>query len=331
MSNNQAGFTLVELMIALTLGLIIVAAGLAIFLSGNRILALQNAMDELQQNANLGLALIAADLRLSNLNTLSLQQVNNKNNGSGIIFNAQNLPPSIRDNTEALWTSQERTEAATELKSDQLLIQYKPVYSKGYKGEGSNRREIYKGGYNCEGEKIEFNIENQGDNQPFGQKTLVNRYYIKKDPQQVLGEPEAYSLFCQSGYYADGDTAINGLKASGGQQIIKRVDSFKIRLGVKAPNGQLRYLSINQYLALMPESLTASEDFYNVVSIELNLLVRASTPLSKISLPNPNENIELAGTSLHLKDNQNTEKQYLRQRISQVIALRNTLGTDTYE
>lgn len=330
MRSDQTGFTLVELMIALTLGLILIAAGLAVFLSGNRILALQNAMDELQQNANLGLALIAADLRLSNLNTLSLQQINNKANGSGVIFNLQNLPTTMLNPNDSIWTQQESAEAGTDLKSDQLLIQYKPAYLLGSRGEGSNQKAVYKGGYNCEGEKIEFNIQDQGDRQPFGQKIIVNRYYIKKDPQQDPNEPAAYSLFCQSGYYAEGDTTITGFNSNGGQQIIKRVDSFKIRFGVKAPNGQLRYLNINQYLGLMPDRLTAPESFYNIISIELNLLVRASTPLSKIDLPHPNESIELAGATLQLKNTSST-KQYLRQRISQVIALRNTLGIATDE
>jgi type IV pilus assembly protein PilW len=47
-----------ELMIALALGLLIVAAGLAVFLSSQRSLGLQSGMSELQQNANFGLSLL---------------------------------------------------------------------------------------------------------------------------------------------------------------------------------------------------------------------------------------------------------------------------------
>lgn len=80
-----SGFTLMELMIALALGLLIVAAGLAVFLSSQRSFNLQSGMGELQQNANFGLSLVAHDLRHTNLNTVSAQKINNLVNGSGII------------------------------------------------------------------------------------------------------------------------------------------------------------------------------------------------------------------------------------------------------
>lgn len=44
MIKNQSGFTLIELMISLSLGLIIVAAAISIFLTSQRSLALQGAM-----------------------------------------------------------------------------------------------------------------------------------------------------------------------------------------------------------------------------------------------------------------------------------------------
>lgn len=45
---NQKGFTLIELMIAITLGLLISAAALMIFLSSQRSLAIQGGMGEIQ-------------------------------------------------------------------------------------------------------------------------------------------------------------------------------------------------------------------------------------------------------------------------------------------
>ena len=90
-----SGFTLLELMIALTLGLLIVAAGLFIFLSSSRSLNLQSGMGELQQNANFGLSLVTHDLRHTNLNTESSQRVNSFTTGSGIIFKKENLPTTL--------------------------------------------------------------------------------------------------------------------------------------------------------------------------------------------------------------------------------------------
>ena len=86
-----SGFTLMELMIALALGLLIVAAGLAVFLSSQRSLGLQSGMSELQQNANFGMSLVTHDLRHTNLNTASSHRVNNYTNGSGIIFKKEKV------------------------------------------------------------------------------------------------------------------------------------------------------------------------------------------------------------------------------------------------
>ncbi|TCM70963.1 prepilin-type N-terminal cleavage/methylation domain-containing protein [Acinetobacter calcoaceticus] len=357
LSRCQQGFSLVELMIALSLGLLIVAAGLSVLMSGHRVLALQVSMDELQHNANLSLGMLTRDLRHTNLNTTSMQQVNNKTKGSGIIFNAGNLPLSMTQQHQNFWTQEGYTEAATDINSDQLTIQYMPEYDRLNWNENpvtaslasniqnpsqnpnqnpslnlnqplnqkqGQSNDVYLGGYNCEGEKIEFNVQVK-DAQAYGRKIIVNRYFLKRDPQQHADEPEGFSLYCQSGYYAEGDREITGFKKDGGQQIIKRVDAFKVRFGVKAPNGQLRYLSINQYNALMSAEKIRSNQFYNIVSIELNLLIRASTKLGARTTEAA-QRYELAGQTLTLKSNALDAPAYLRQSISQVVALRNSTG-----
>jgi type IV pilus assembly protein PilW len=52
---SQEGFTLVELMIALALGLIVVAAATLLFLTGLRSSSMQQGVSDLQDNANFGL------------------------------------------------------------------------------------------------------------------------------------------------------------------------------------------------------------------------------------------------------------------------------------
>ena len=121
-----SGFTLMELMIALALGLLIVAAGLAVFLSSQRSLNLQSGMSELQQNANFGLSLVTHDLRHTNLNTASSHRVNNYDEGSGIIFKKENLPTALRAtaNLEAEFvTLQNKDTDNTTGTSDRLTIQ----------------------------------------------------------------------------------------------------------------------------------------------------------------------------------------------------------------
>ena len=167
-----SGFTLMELMIALALGLLIVAAGLAVFLSSQRSLNLQSGMSELQQNANFGLSLVTHDLRHTNLNTVSAQKINNLVNGSGIIFKKENLPTALQAtaNLEAEFvTLQNKDTDNTTGTSDRLTIQYTPATSTIF---------------NCEGVQVTG----------ASSKTIVQRYYVAESPQQVTGEPTSYSL-----------------------------------------------------------------------------------------------------------------------------------------
>ena len=90
--SSQQGLTLLELMVALVLGLLIVAAGLAVFLNAQRAMGFQTSMGDIQQNANFGLSMLTQDLRHANLNTPSAQRVNNKLVGSGIAFDGVNFP-----------------------------------------------------------------------------------------------------------------------------------------------------------------------------------------------------------------------------------------------
>lgn len=309
-----SGFTLMELMIALALGLLIVAAGLAVFLSSQRSLSLQSGMSELQQNANFGLSLVTHDLRHTNLNTASSHRVNNYNEGSGIIFKKENLPSTLQApaNLEAEFvTLQNKDTDNTTGKSDRLTIQYVPASS-----------EIF----NCEG----VQVTNASS------KTIVQRYYVAESPQQVTGEPTSYSLYCDAAYY-DG-TGMTGLDTDA-QQIIQRVDAFKVRLGVKNPAGQLRYMTIDEYIAAMEtiraacatpiDENTCSKNYLNVVSMEIGILSRSTGTIGADASLNTQTSFNVAGTPVTLSGDVAVNKRYLRQAVNQVVAIRNTLGASS--
>lgn len=309
-----SGFTLMELMIALALGLLIVAAGLAVFLSSQRSLGLQSGMSELQQNANFGMSLVTHDLRHTNLNTASSHRVNNYNNGSGIIFKKENLPTALQAtaNLEAEFvTLQNKDTDNTTGTSDRLTIQYVPASS-----------EIF----NCEGVRV-TNASS---------KTIVQRYYVAESPQQVTGEPTSYSLYCDAVSY-DG-AGLVGLNTNA-QQIMQRVDAFKVRLGVKNPAGQLRYMTIDQYIAAM-ETIraacatpivedTCSKTYLNVVSMEIGILSRSTGTIGADANLNTQTSFNVAGTPVTLSGDVAVNKRYLRQAVNQVVAIRNTLGASS--
>lgn len=309
-----SGFTLMELMIALALGLLIVAAGLAVVLSSQRSLGLQSGMGELQQNANFGLSLITHDLRHTNLNMASEQRVNSYTTGSGIIFKKENLPEVLRTTTNLetkFVTLQEHNIGNTTESNDQLTIQYMP-----------STNHIF----NCEGVDIAT----------ASSKTIVQRYYLAESPQQVTGEPTAYSLYCDAGYYESGATTIIGLDTNA-QQMMQRVDAFKVRLGVKNPAGNLRYMTINEYTTAMNTILnaascsdktasTCTSTFLNVISIDVGILSRSTGTIgSEVNL-NTQNTFGLAGANVTLSGDAVVNKRYLRQAVNQVVAIRNTLG-----
>lgn len=312
--SRASGFTLLELMIALTLGLLIVAAGLAVFLSGSRSLNLQSGQSELQQNANFGLSLVTYDLRHTNLNTVSAQRVNNITNGSGIIFKKENLPTLLQATAnleEEFVTLQAKDTDNTTGKSDRLTIQYTPAVSSIF---------------NCEGVEVTNAYS----------RTIVQRYYVAESPQQVTGEPTSYSLYCDAASY-DG-TGVIGLNTNA-QQIMQRVDAFKVHLGVKDPAGQLRYMTIDEYNTAMDEIRGScptpiveddcAKTYLQVASISIGILSRSTGTIGADASLNTQTTFKLAGADVSLPVDATSvalNKKYLRQVVNQVVAIRNTLG-----
>ncbi|MDH0718534.1 PilW family protein [Acinetobacter junii] len=321
-----SGFTLMELMIALALGLLIVAAGLAVFLSSQRSLGLQSGMSELQQNANFGLSLVTHDLRHTNLNTLSSHRVNNYTNGSGIIFKKENLPLALQTITNLeteLVSLQDKDTDNTSGKSDRLTIQYTPETATII---------------NCEGVTVGTAAA------PASDLVIVQRYYLAETPQQITGEPTSYSLFCDAGSYlkSGAPTVINGLGVHGSnnaQQMMQRVDAFKVRFGVKNPSGNLRYMTIDDYIDAMATIRAAcatpidegicAKTYLNVVSMEIGILSRSTGTIGADANLNTQTSFNVAGTPVTLSGDVAVNKRYLRQAVNQVVAIRNTLGASS--
>lgn len=321
-----SGFTLMELMIALALGLLIVAAGLAVFLSSQRSLGLQSGMSELQQNANFGLSLVTHDLRHTNLNTVSAQKINNLVNGSGIIFKKENLPLALQTITNLeteLVSLQDKDTDNTSGKSDRLTIQYTPETATII---------------NCEGVTVGTAAA------PASDLVIVQRYYLAETPQQITGEPTSYSLFCDAGSYlkSGAPTVINGLGVHGSnnaQQMMQRVDAFKVRFGVKNPSGNLRYMTIDDYIDAMATIRAAcatpidegicAKTYLNVVSMDIGILSRSTGTIGADANLNTQTSFNVAGTPVTLSGDVAVNKRYLRQAVNQVVAIRNTLGASS--
>ncbi|WP_104492361.1 PilW family protein [Acinetobacter indicus] len=311
---KQQGFTLVELMISITLGLIVVATAIMLFLSGQRNLALQNAAGTVQEDQNFGLSYIARQIRMANLNSPSAQ-VNNTLALSGIVFSKDNLnslvsvPTDFNSKfiTKANITSsniQSRigTAVFTDAQSDQLVIQYKPAES---------------GGYDCEGNEITNT-----------NAYIVERYFVRTDSNNESHETTdelKKSLACAASRYSANLTIATNLDSTGsgiygsGQIILKRVDLFKVRLLVDDSTSTVikrKYLTLAEY-----ESITTNRP--RVISIQLGLISRAAQPTNDAVIPD-NQVFKIFNLDAQVKSDQ--PRKYIRAPIMQTITLRNALG-----
>ncbi len=89
--NHQQGFTLIEILIAMTIGLILLAGVIQIFTSSKAVYRINEAQSRLQENGRFGLQVIAKDIRTAGFWGClgdSTQVVNNLNAG-GIVDPAQ--------------------------------------------------------------------------------------------------------------------------------------------------------------------------------------------------------------------------------------------------
>ncbi|UBX52711.1 prepilin-type N-terminal cleavage/methylation domain-containing protein [Acinetobacter pseudolwoffii] len=281
MSRFNQGFTLIELMVSLILGLIIVGAAFQMLISGQRSLAFQESIQGLQDNANIGITYVADDIKLTNLN-LPFTEIK-PDQVSGLIVNTSNYL------TGAASTSVSGEGVKSSFiadKSDVLVIQYKPDQSKEY---------------DCEGNTI-----NADD-------IVVQRYFIRKDDN---GSANDFVLACDAGKYKDG-IALSGLDGKG-QIIMKGVDLFKVRVGVKDNANNLSYKTLTEFKALPNTS--------KAVSLQIGTLSRSLDSISGNSEEKLKHNI--LGKPYVITKPTTVKTKYVWIPVERTIALRNGLGEE---
>lgn len=191
--NSQKGFTMLELIISMALGLLIIAAATGVFLAGQRSLATQSGASDLQQNAIFGLAQLTHDLRHTNLNTTTTTKIQKTTAGAGVIFNDTNFAGIANEHVTR--TTDAVNPIFTGISNDQLTIQFKPHESGLLQS--------------CTGGELEANEVN------------VQRYFI--DPM-----PQGDNRF---GLYCDADNSRQNFGSK--RLMIPDVEAFKVRFGTK--------------------------------------------------------------------------------------------------
>lgn len=347
MKNKQVGFTLIELMISLALGLIVVAAAILLFLTGQKSVAMQKGVAELQDNANFGLNYITKDIRLTNLNikdaaindrtlyggivltSAASSFVDTSTDATGVVIKYPNLPPSIIGSSSAdalltqsngitavgsgnVWTgvSNVSDSGGTALNSDQLVIQYLPQYTLDTKGTSDESDDQYVGGFDCEGNELRFAKAS-------GLQMVVQRYFLRSDNNKASNESSPLALACDAGYYPISTPTAIVNYGGAGEIIMKRVDHFRVLLGVQFANGSHRYMPISAYMAL-------ASPRPRILAVQLGALVRSTQAMGADSTIKSDQNFQVLDQTVKVKTS--TDPKYIRQVVSQTIALRNALG-----
>ena len=244
---NSSGFTLIELMISLVLGLLISAAVVQVYMISTRTATVQQSASEVQDSAIFSLQAIEDHIRLANLGN-PISNIKDTTNHGGIVLTSANLGTINATDAKYFTASADSTgwtglSNVTGVESDQLTIQYKNVTSSSL--------------YDCEGAEV------QKDSPDW----VVERYFVRK---AIGGADTDLVLACAAGR-VDEDGQIITAFTGAGEVIIPAVDQFKVLLGTLADVSQLSYLPASTYLELTDKPA--------ITTVKLGMIVRSDTPL----------------------------------------------------
>ncbi len=315
---KEYGFTLIELMISIVLGLLVVAAAMQLYLTAQRGMVTQQGAANLQNSASFGLEYMLRSVRLANLGAKKPIITPDILHG-GIVLAHSNLSTSSgftisgADTTNPLMTRGDIGPSNLQgEKSDQLVIQYRNRNSTG----------TLINSFDCEGNSIGHDM------------FIVERYFLRKDSNR--NDPnEPLALACKATHYIkENETALAGLNGNG-EIIIPRVDHMRILLGVasdirdetKTPSvaGQdgdldrFGYITIPNYLALTNKP--------QIVSIQIGLLVRSADSVGRNDLFDKDKKYQILDVEKALINNDKNQL-YVRQVVTQTVALRNGFGVE---
>ena len=316
---KQVGFTLVELLIAMALGLIIAASATMLFLTGLKSQALQTGQSGLQDDANFGLNFILKDVRLSNLNTVQ-SGINDITAYGGMVFtssdkvgfNNSNLPMIVDENLLSRSEVQNTSNAHSD-GSDQLTIQFLPQYIWDDKKTATTADDRWYGGFDCEGTALEFTRDQ-------GRQMVVQRYFLALDENVGNTEPnQPLALYCDAGYYAlEGDpTSITNF-GEDPQIVLKRVDHFRVLYSIQNGSNH-RYVDANTYLQL-------DSPRPRILSVQLGILMRSLQSVGRDNTFSDEQVFQVLDQALQITEPDENAPKYVRQVVTQTIALRNTFG-----
>lgn len=313
----QYGFSLIELMISLTLGLLISAAVMQVYLTSIKTSSIQSGGSDILEASIFGIQNIEKSIRLSNLgmadtnnpltplagvvmtsdkSLVSSKTDKSKNNMNGIKMGGTKTAAGTADITgEFLTKGGIQASNITDLKSSQLTIQYEAPQDM----------------YDCEGTLVRgpIEIEREGRLEMIPGQVIIQRYFLSEvaqsDKANYESKIKSYELRCDAGRYikenlSTAELALQKINDSTilldsrnirdfgeiGEIIIPRVDYFGVLLGVEVIDPStskvtLRYFTSEEYMSFLKNlEATSSTITTDIISVKLSALVRAERPLT---------------------------------------------------
>ena len=296
---SQKGFTLIELIVALALGLLITAAATQLFLGGVVSTRIQQANAELQDSGVFGLEYVARDVRLANYGNISNPELTNTTPMGGIVFSQGGANSNVSEDIGETSVTRQGLGSNASENSDQLTIQF----------IAPNRM------FNCEGEEV------------MAGEYVIQRYFLRKDNN---GAATDLALACDANKH--GVTSAAGIANFGGnnagQVIMPRVDHLRFYLGTMTKdsthtNITYAYYSINDYIAAVNAARSNGEPLPRVVSVKAVAVVRSmdNTNNELIDETKPVQGLDSAVTLTAANQTKHLRRTYIT-----TIAIRNGMG-----
>ena len=286
------GFTLIELMISLVLGLLISAAVIQVYITSTRTMTVQQSASEVQDSTIFALQAIEKHVRLANLGN-PITSINDTTNHGGVVLTPQNLGSSNNTATNFLTNSNGSRESIglsniAGIASDQLTIQYRNITTHNL--------------YDCEGGVIEAGNADW----------VVERYFVRLTTGATANNAKVQdlALACSAGRVSNDGTVVKAFTDTG-SMIVSAVDQFKVLLGVQSDAANLTYLPASTYLELTDKPA--------ITTVKLGVIVRSNTPL--ITDVN-NQKFTVFGTEHTIKTD-TSQKKYYRRSYESTVLLRN--------
>ena len=288
--SHQTGFTLIELMISLVLGLLISAAVIQVYIINTRTLTVQQSASEVQDSTIFALQSLEEHFRLANLGN-PITSITSESNHGGIVLTPTNLGivgTASNDLAKLLTISAGADSLSnTNTASDQLTIQYKNVTPNNM--------------FDCEGGEIVTGSS----------EWVVERYFVRlATGANASATTKDLVLACDAGRVANTGGAVTDF-GDAGEVIVPAIDQFQILLGVQTDVTQSTYISPTTYLTLT--------DKPPITTVKFGVVVRSTTPLITST---DNDRFQIFGIAQTLKTD-TTRTKYYRRSYESTVLLRN--------